>query len=194
MKEEEEEEKVISFKKAVENSVVYEQLPEGFDAHQLTMNHPNTNIQTVVDWLANRCAAAIGLSKIFATGNPTDVDYRANQLFSWPAITEFQKQLEQVLDWLFNQWTKWGVKKGLLKSYVAEDFMENVDWRWRRIDDFDQVKEQQAIQMKLQNCTSTYSEIIGPDWKDILRQAAYESKWMQQNGLVHPRDLMLSGG
>lgn len=105
MKEEAEEEKVISFKKAVENSVVYEQLPEGFEAQQLTMNHPNTNIQTVVDWLANRCAAAMGLSKIFATGNPTDVDYRANQLFSWPAITEFQKQLEQVLDWLFNQWT-----------------------------------------------------------------------------------------
>lgn len=137
VKEEAQEEQIVSFRKAIENSIVYEQLPEGFTAQQLTMNHPNQNVQTIVDWLANRCAASMGLSKTFATGNPTDVDYRANQLFSWPAITEFQKSLEQVLDWLFNQWTKWVQKKGMLKQYVAEDFMEHVDWEWRKIDDFD---------------------------------------------------------
>ena len=70
VKEEGEEEKIVSFNRAVENSVVYEALPEGFDAKQLQMSHPNANVATMVDWLANRCAASMGLSKIFATGNP----------------------------------------------------------------------------------------------------------------------------
>lgn len=78
VKAEAEDEKIISFNKARENSVIYEALPEGFDAKQLQMNHPNSNISTMVDWLANRCAASMGLSKIFATGNPEDTNWRAN--------------------------------------------------------------------------------------------------------------------
>ena len=31
----------VSFNKAIENSVVYEALPDGFSAQQLSMNHPN---------------------------------------------------------------------------------------------------------------------------------------------------------
>ena len=100
-------EKTISFNKARENSIVYEALPEGFDAKQLQMNHPNQNVQTMVDWLANRCAASMGLSKVFATGNPEDGNWRSNQLFSWPAIRELQKDCEQVLDWCFNRFIMW---------------------------------------------------------------------------------------
>ena len=44
VKEEGEEEKIVSFNRAVENSVVYEALPAGFDAKQLQMSHPNANV------------------------------------------------------------------------------------------------------------------------------------------------------
>lgn len=84
----------ISFNKARENSVVYEALPEGITAQQLQTQHPNSNVETMVDFLANRCAASLGLSKIFATGNPEDGNWRANQLFTYPTILEFQKSLE----------------------------------------------------------------------------------------------------
>lgn len=86
--------KTIQFNRAKENSIIYEALPEGFDAKQLQMNHPNSNIQVMVDWLANRCASSMGLSKVFATGNPEDGNWRSNQLFSYPAVLEFQKDLE----------------------------------------------------------------------------------------------------
>ena len=94
MKEEAEEEKVVSFNRAKENSIIYEALPEGFDAKQLQTTHPNNNVQVMVDFLANRCAASMGLSKLFATGNPEDSNWRANQLFSFPTILDFQKSLE----------------------------------------------------------------------------------------------------
>ena len=94
IKEEENSTPVISFNKARENSIVYEKLPEGIDAKQLQMTHPNTNIEVMVDWLANRCASTLGLSRVFATGNPEDTNWRSNQLFSYPAILELQKDLE----------------------------------------------------------------------------------------------------
>lgn len=97
----------VSFNKAIENSVVYEALPDGFSAQQLSMNHPNQNVEVMVDWLANRCAATMGLSRIFATGNPEDGNWRSNQLFSYPAILELQKELEQICDWIFYRFAKY---------------------------------------------------------------------------------------
>lgn len=72
--------------------------------------------------------------------------------------------------------------------------MDYVDWDWRKMDDFDQYKEQQAIQMKLRNMTSTLREEIGSDWKEQLEQYKYEIDWCKKNGLPHPAFNMLSGG
>ena len=174
--------------------MVYEALPEGFDAKQLQMAHPNANVATMVDWLANRCAASMGLSKIFATGNPQNSDWRANQLFSFPTIIEFQKELEHVADWLFFRFVMWGVKTGLVKAYIAEDFMDYVSWQWRGIDEIDQVAQQNGIRLALENGTKTYKEILGNDWKEHLAQTAYEHQWCSSHGITHPGEKLLSGG
>lgn len=189
-----ENERVVELRRARESSIGWEQLPEGFEAQQVATSHPNQSVEVMVNFLANRCAATLGLSRVYATGNPSDTDYRANQLFSWPAIAEFQKALEQVCDWVFHCYVNWAVKKGIVKGYVAEDFMDYVDWDWRKMDDFDQLKEQQAIEMKLRNMTSTLKEEIGSDWKEQLEQYKYEIDWCKKNGLPHPAYNMISGG
>lgn len=187
--------KTISFNRAKEAGLLYEQLPGGFKANQLDTKHPNESVQTMVEWLSNRAAATLGLSRIFATGNPEDSNWRANQLFSWPAIQEFQKTvLEPMLDWAFNQWKKWAERKGQIKAYVLEDFLDYVDWEWRKLDDIDEVRKQTAVEMKLRNMTTTLSEELGTNWREKLAQYYEEVKWCRDNGLVHPRDLMLSGG
>lgn len=194
VKAEAEEEKVVSFNRAKENSILYEALPEGFDAKQLQTTHPNSNVQTMVDFLANRVAASMGLSRVFATGNPEDSNWRANQLFSFPTILEFQHDLEQVNDWLFNCFMGWSVKKGLVKAYIAEDFMDYVSWQWCGLDDIDEVAHQNGIRLALENGTKTYREILGADWKDKMEQTAYEHKWMSEHGITHPAEKMISGG
>ena len=194
MKEEDAEEKTISFNKAVENSIVYEALPEGYDAKQLEMNHPNSNIETMVDWLANRCAATMGLSKIFATGNPDSSNWRANQLFTYPTIREFQKDLEQICDFVFAKWTDWSLKTGVVSQYVAEDYMDYVDWEWKQIDDLNPVEHQNGVRLALENNTLTYKELLGNDWKEKLEQTAYEHSWMSARGITHPSEKLISGG
>lgn len=193
-KEEADAEKVVSFNHAKESSVVYEALPPGYDAKQLTMSHPNQNVQTMVDWLANRCAASMGLSKVFATGNPEDGNWRSNQLFSWPAIRELQKECEQILDWLFSRFVAWAKKKGLFKAYIAEDFMDFVSWEWRGIDDLSPVEYQNGIRLALENNTKTYREILGNNWKERLEQTAYEHKWMSEHGITPVGEKLISGG
>ena len=191
---EEEDVRTIQFNRAKENSIVYEALPEGFDAKQLQMNHPNNNIQVMVDWLANRCASSMGLSKVFATGNPEDGNWRSNQLFSYPAVLEFQKDLEQICDWLFNRFVVWATRKGIIKTYLSEDYMDYVGWQWKGIDSLDPVANENAIELQLKNMTKTYKDILGTDWKEKLQQSAYERKWMIENGITPPQDLMKSGG
>lgn len=66
----------------------------------------------MVEWLSNRVAATLGLSKVFATGNPDSGNWRANQLFTRPTIVEFQKDLERVMDWIFWRFTQYIVKQG----------------------------------------------------------------------------------
>ena len=183
----------VSFNKAIENSVVYEALPDGFSAQQLSMNHPNQNVEVMVDWLANRCAATLGLSRIFATGNPEDGNWRSNQLFSYPAILELQKELEQICDWIFYRFAKYLVSRGVIGGFDT-DYMRYVGWSWKGIDSLDPVANETAIEMQLKNCTKTYSEILGNDWQEKLQQVAFERKWMKENGCIHPADLMVSGG
>lgn len=194
VKEQKEEEKVITFNRAKENAIVYEALPDGINAQQLQTQHPNQNIQTMVDWLANRCAATMGISKVFATGNPQDSNWRSNQLFSFPAILEMQKDLEQVLDWVFKCFVMWAVKKSMVKSYVAEDFMDYVSWEWKGIDDLSPVTHQQGIKLALENNTMTYKELLGNNWKEKLEQTAYEHQWMTEHGICHPSEKLISGG
>lgn len=148
----------------------------------------------MVDFLANRCAASLGLSKVFANGNPEDGNWRSNQLFTWPAINEFQHELEQVADWCFNCFVKWASNKGEIKSYIASDFQDYVDWEWRQIDDLSPVEHENGIRLALQNHTKTYKEVLGNGWKQKLEQVAYEHKWMIEHGITPIDDLMISGG
>lgn len=72
--------------------------------------------------------------------------------------------------------------------------MKYVSWAWPKMDEIDEVAHQEAVEKKLRNMTATYSEILGSDWKEKLEQTAYERQWMKEHGIVHPQDLMLSGG
>lgn len=128
----------ISFNKARENSVIYEALPEGVNAQQLQMQHPNSNVEVLVDWLANRVASSMGLSKSFATGNVDDATWRSNQLFSYPAILELQKDLEKICDWIFFRYCNYLVSHKVIE-YIDPNIMDYVDWSWKGIDSLDPV-------------------------------------------------------
>lgn len=82
----------------------------------------------------------------------------------------------------------------MVKTYIAEDFMDFIDWEWRGIDDLSPVEYQNGIRLALENHTRTYKDILGNNWKEKLEQTAYEHKWMLENGITPRGELMISGG
>lgn len=155
-------------------------MPEDYDAQQLDTKHPNDSVETMVNWLAGRAAATMGLSRVFVTGEPDNANFRANQLMTQGAIAEFQKELEQVCDWVFYQFVKFeGIK-------LEDGFMSKVTWEWKGIDTLDPLANENANEKKLRNMTSNYHQILGSNWKEILTETAEEIKWLKENNLPVP--------
>lgn len=185
----------VVLKAAHENAVAFQQLPSGYRATQLDTKHPNTNVETMTQYLSGRVAAVLGLSRAFATGNPTNDDFRAQQLLTAPAIVQYQKDLERICDWAFSNFARWAAARGLVDAAaLPEDFTGLVSWEWKRLDSCDVVAAENANFMRLKNMTGTYQEILGNDWRTKLMQGKREVAWMRANGLTHPSALMLSGG
>ena len=181
----------VNLKVAHENAVAFQQLPPGYTADLLDTKHPNTNVETMTNYLSGRVAAVLGLSRAFAVGNPTNEDFRAQQLLSAPAIVQYQKDLERICDWVFANWLRFvGDDAALAEAETAGA----VTWEWKRLDSCDEAAQENANALKLKNCTGSYREILGNDWQEKLLQIADEVKWMRDHGMTHPSMLMLSGG
>jgi hypothetical protein len=161
----------------------------------LNTNHPNERIQEFVEWLAGRSSAVFGLSQAFATLMPTGADFRAQQLMTAPAFVEGQKWLEQICDWIFVRFVRRLVRLGELDpERLPENWLSGITWSWPSIDELDEVAHANAIGLQLRNMTKTYKDVLGNDWKHKLIQTAYERRWMLENGITPPADLMISGG
>ena len=181
----------INLKVAHENAVAFQQLPPGYTADLLDTKHPNTNVETMTNYLSGRVAAVLGLSRAFAVGNPTNEDFRAQQLLSAPAIVQYQKDLERICDWAFANFCRF---IGDADALAAIETAGAVTWEWKRLDSCDEAAAENANALKLKNCTGSYREILGNDWQEKLLQIADEVKWMRDHGMTHPSMLMLSGG
>lgn len=72
--------------------------------------------------------------------------------------------------------------------------MDYVDWSWPKMDELDVVAYQSGIRLALENGVTSYSEILGMDWKAKLQQIADERAWLREHGITHPADLLISGG
>lgn len=187
--------KQFSLQAAHENSVAFQQLPSGYSADLVDTKHPNSNVEQMTQYLAGRVGAVLGFSRAYATGNPTNEDFRAQQLLTAPAIIQYQKDLEKICDWVFYNTVIWLDKHNLFDiSQLPEDFMQYVSWEWKKLDSCDEVATENANALKLKNMTGSYSELLGNNWKEKLLQIAAEAKWMTENGLVHPSNLLKSGG
>ena len=183
----------MSLDRVASAGVIYQVLPENYKMNLLDTKHPNANVMEFINWLATKASAPFGLSKQFATNQPTGADYRANQLFSERALKEAQKFLEGINDWVMYRWAIWANKKGHI-SIDPTAFIDKVDWAWPSLEELDENAHEQANAQKLRNLTGSYKDILGPDWKSKLETVREEIDWCKSNNLPHPAFNLISGG
>ena len=86
-------------------------------------------------------------------------------------------------------------KKGRFdESKLPENWMKYVSWSWAKIDELDEGAHQESIRKALLNSTTTYRDVLGPDWREKLMQTREEIEWFKANKLPHPSFEMISGG
>lgn len=176
-------------------NVTYQGLPEDYTLKQLDTKHPNKNVQDFVDWVTGRAAAPLGLTRMYA-------DMRVDSSFSgcqgemnmsWPAFEETQKFLEQICDWILTRWVAWSSRRGELPVSLDGPIGRRVTWAWPRMRAVNAVDEQNAIGMRLKNCTGSFSEIYGADWREKLTHIGEEIAFCRANGIPHPATVTVSG-
>ena len=189
-------EKTVTLDRVNAAGVIYQVMPEGYQMQLLDTKHPNINSSEFVRWLASFSAAPFGLTNQYATlkVESSYSGFKGEQQMCTPAFEEAQHFLEQICDWILYRWSKWAVRKGIVPDRFDEGWLRSVSWQWPKQKDIDDVKEQNAIQLKLKNQTGSYREIYGADWQEKLLQISEEVKFCNEHGLVHPSQTTVSGG
>lgn len=185
----------MSLDKIAGTGTIYQVLPENYKMELLDTKRPNPNIPDFIRFLASRSAAPFGMSQSFATMSPTGGDFRAEQLMSWPAFKETQHFLEGIADWILYRFAIWSAKKGNINySSLPDKWLSRVKWQWPTMNEVDEVAHQNALEKKFSNGMASFAEEWGAEWQEKLQQIAYEKKFMEEHGMLHPSDKLKSGG
>lgn len=168
--------------------VIYQVIPANYQLALLDTKHPNMNSIEWTRWLASYSAAPYGLTNCYATlkVDSSYSGYRGEQLMAQPAFEEVQKGLEQICDWVLYRWSKWAVKKGIIEDKFENGWLRKVSWNWPQLKDVDELKQQNAMTLKLKNGTGSYREYFGSDWQEQLLQVGEEIEFCKKNGIPHP--------
>lgn len=131
---------------------------------------PSQPIQSWVDVLNDANGKLLGVMSLFSRGR-ADNSYSSGMIEIGISQKQFeadQKMLERnVID------------------YVMEQLLPNSEYEvyWDKAIQVDPEKYEKTVDMQLRGGRTTFREVLGADWKDILTELAAEKKWLKENGL-----------
>lgn len=173
----------------------FDVLPDGYKVDLYKSERPNANMPAFLRFLSGRAAAALGMGVQYVTLDPlaSYSAFRGAQVLARPAFRRAQKFLERNLcDWIAAVIIGEAIDAGFLAK-PATDFRDHLFWVWPHQEECDSVNEQNTIRLRLQNGTTSYRELFGPNWKDRLAEIAEEAEACRAAGLIHPMTVTVAG-
>lgn len=179
---------------------IYDVMPPGVRMELFDTKHPNDKLVEFSRWMHGSVAFALGLGDFVGSGK-AESSYSAAMAELMMSNVEFRDEFAKLrrgfLDWAFNQWSLRAQAKGIIPG----DDKLPPHWRRRCVQWQEPVRhainpldEQKANELGLRIGTVLYRDILGPDWKRILAEAAEEKELCEKYGLPHPRFQTASGG
>lgn len=157
--------------KAFEDKASIAMVKSGTKVTNLTnAQRPSTQIQEWINVLNDTNGRALGVMSCLSRGR-ADNSYSSGQIeieISWKSFEEDQKLLERdVVD------------------YVMATLYPNAEYEvyWPSSIQIDPEKNEKTLNMMLQGGRTTYREILGSDWKQIIDQLAEEKAYLKEKGL-----------
>ena len=142
---------------------------------------PSPQIQSFIDLLADRNGMSLGVMSCLSRGR-ADNSYSSGQIeieVSWKAFEEDQKLLERnVVD------------------YVMETLYPNAEYEvyWDRAITIDPEKSEKTYDMQLRGGRTTFRDILGTDWRQIIDELAEEKEYLKSKGLDNLTFFQTSSG
>ena len=189
----------VSFQELERCGAFYDIMPENAKLELMDTKHPNPNMNEFIRQVECRGGWSLGLCECFVTGkvDSSFSGYRGMMLMTWPVFQKWQKILERACDWLFRRWWSYYVEERgevtFAPGELPDDFMDRIRWFWPRMREVNPVDMQNAYNSGLKNGTIGIDEIVGPDWKDKIRERAEQKKFYESLGMLHPAAETVSG-
>jgi len=172
----------VSTFKAFEGKASLAKVKNGTKVTNLTnAARPSTPIQSWVDVLNDQNGKTLGVMSLFSRGR-ADNSYSSGMIeieVSWKQFEEDQKLLERyVID------------------YCMEVLLPNSQYEvyWDKSIQIDAEKYEKVADMQLRGGRTTYRELLGADWKNILLELAEEKKYLKSIGLDNLSFFQTSNG
>ena len=167
---------------AFEGHAAVASVPNGTKVTNLNNSQrPSPQIQSFIDLLNDTNGRALGVMSCLSRGR-ADNSYSSGQIeieISWKAFEEDQKMIERdVVD------------------YVMETLYPNAEYEvyWDRAIQIDPEKSEKTFDMALRGGRTTFRDILGTDWKQIIDELAEEKKYLQSKGLDNLAFFQTSSG
>lgn len=189
----------ITFESMKAIGAMFDLMPPKLKLELLDTKRPNPNLQKFIDWLSGTVSGVYGLGRVYATLNPeaSYTAFRGAQCLSWPSIEEAQKDLERgVCDWAARNAFRWAARTGgvdVAKYALPEGWQNMFAWSWPEMREVNEVDAETAKEKKLSNRTTNYRKLLGPAWKEELRQSFDEEDFFKEEGHIHPAQRVTGG-
>jgi capsid protein len=156
------------------------------DFEILDFNRPNVHLQEFLEHTLVNAGAAQGLTKTYSTLKTSTAytAFRGDMLIAWAQFYWDQKFLERrFLDWVTSKRLAWAMRKGRIQQ-LPEGWDEKMKFIWPKMPSIDPLKTANAIKQEIANGTTDYSELLGPDWREILTKLADQLAFAKEKGLT----------
>lgn len=163
-----------------------EYIEEGDDFKILDFDRPNIKLQEFLMYTTKSAGAAMGLSSTYSTLDTATsyTAFRGDMLIAWAQFHWDQKFLERrFLDWVAKKRLTWAQRKRRI-GRLPVGWDDQLKFIWQDMPSIDPVKTAVAIKQELANGTTDYSKLLGPNWKDTLKNLADQLEYAASLGLM----------
>lgn len=149
----------------------WEYLNPGEKAQFHDPNRPNMNLTEFIDWIQIASGASMGIGRARSTGKASTAytAFRGEEIISWQTFEWEQKFLERrLMDFLGVKAIQWAIGNRELKARPPEGWQKRLSWSWPKMREVDELKAEQAMQLRLKNGTANFADTLGPDWEEKM--------------------------
>lgn len=146
------------------------------------INRPNVHLKDFTEFVMGMAGSSMGLARAYALlrADSSYTSFRGDMVLTWATFYFKQKWLERVCgDWIAQKAIAWGERKGFVRG-LASDWRNKISWSWPKMPNVDELKEENAIAQGLKNGTISFSDLLGPNWREKLNAYAEQVKHVRE--------------